>query len=450
VWTTKDREVAAAAMVEAGRVEEKLGLLIGRFGPYFARVEPLRQVGKYLRGLLSDLPRKNCWALAEYAGDATPDRMQRLLERAAWDTFAVMRAVRDFVVEHLAVDGLTVLVLDESGQEKAGCSTAGVKRQYVGCAGKVANAVNFVNATYSTPAGHALVGSRLYVPAAQLADPAIRSRMGIPADLRFSTKPELGLALLAECVTAGVPVPWCTADAVYGRDRNLRRYCERHAIGYVLGVPCSFQVTLNPVATLRVDAALTLVRRRSWQVVSCGPGAKGERRYAWAWLATTSPRHFLLVRRSLTKPTDLAYFFCFVPEHIPATLGALVAVAGRRWTVEEDHEFGKDQFGLDQSQVRLFMPIMRHITLVMAALAVCAVIAAAARADTHQPPTPTSPHQPPPPDPGLIALTVTEVKRLYNLAARTWHSVEHHLRWSWWRRRHQARARWYHHRARLT
>jgi hypothetical protein len=46
-------------------------------------MEPLRRAGKYLRGLLSDLPRKNCWTLAEYAGDATPDRMQRLLERAS-------------------------------------------------------------------------------------------------------------------------------------------------------------------------------------------------------------------------------------------------------------------------------------------------------------------------------------------------------------------------------
>jgi len=450
VWTTKDREVAAAAMVEAGRVQEKLGALIGRFGPYFARAEPLRQAGKYLRGLLSDLPRKNCWTLAEYAGDATPDRMQRLLERASWDTFAVMRAVRDFVVEHLAGDGLTVLVLDESGQEKAGSTTAGVKRQYVGCAGKVANAVNFVNATYSTPRGHALVGSRLYVPAEQLTDPATRTRMGIPADVRFATKPELGLALLAECVTAGVPVPWCTADAVYGRDRKLRRYCEHNGIGYVLGVPCSFQVTLNPVTTLRVDAALTLVGCSAWQVLSCGSGSKGERRYAWAWLATTSPRHFLLVRRSLAQPAEVAYFFCFVPDHIPATLAVLVVVAGRRWTVEEDHEFGKDQFGFDQSQARLFIPIMRHITLVMAALALCAVTAATTHADTPPPPTPTTPDQIPPPDPGLIALTVIEVKRLYNLATRVMHSTDHHLRWSWWRRRHQARARWYHHRARLT
>jgi SRSO17 transposase len=104
-------------MVEAGRVEEKLGALIGRIGSYFSRVEPVRQVGKYIRGLMSDLPRKNCWTLAEYAGDATPDRMQRLLERASWNTLAVMRGVRDFVAEHLAdPHGLAVVVLDESGR----------------------------------------------------------------------------------------------------------------------------------------------------------------------------------------------------------------------------------------------------------------------------------------------------------------------------------------------
>jgi hypothetical protein len=73
---------------------------------------------------------------------------------------------------------------------------------------------------------------------------------------------------------------------------------------------------------------------------------KGDRRYAWAWLATASPGHFLLIRRSLTKPTEVAYFFCYVPDGTPATLGVLVAVCGRRRTVEEDHEFGKDQVRL--------------------------------------------------------------------------------------------------------
>jgi len=107
-------------MAEAGRAEQKLAELMGRLGAYFTRVEPFRQAGKYVRGLLSDLPRKNCWTLAEYAGDRTPDRMQRLLERASWNTFNAMDTVRDFVVGHLADDGLTVLVLDESGVEKTG------------------------------------------------------------------------------------------------------------------------------------------------------------------------------------------------------------------------------------------------------------------------------------------------------------------------------------------
>jgi SRSO17 transposase len=109
------------------------------------------QAGKYVRGLLSHLPRKNCWTLAEYAGDATPDRMQRLLERASWDSTAAMGTVREFVAEHMDDGtGVAMLVLDESGDEKPGTATCGVKRQYVGCVGKVANAVNFVNATYST------------------------------------------------------------------------------------------------------------------------------------------------------------------------------------------------------------------------------------------------------------------------------------------------------------
>jgi hypothetical protein len=215
-------------------------------------------------------------------------------------------------------------------------------------------------------------------------------------------------------------------------------------------VPCSFRIRLPSNAVVRVDATLRLIPAQAWQVYSCGPGSKGDRCYAWAWLSTANPRHFLLIRRSLAKPTDLAYFYCHVPDHVPATLTTLVTVTGQRWTIEEDHEFGKDQFGFDQSQVRLYTPIMRHITLVMAALAVCAVTAAHARANAQPLPTPSSPTQPPPADIGLIPLTVVEIKKLFNLATRAWRSTEHYSHWSWWRRRHQARARWYHHRARLT
>lgn len=449
--TTKYHEVAASAIVEAGQVAEKLAELMGHLSVQFTRWEPVVQAGKYVRGLLSDLPRKNCWTLAEYAGDATPDRMQRLLERASWDTLAAMGTVRDFVAAHLAGEGggPAMLVLDESGVEKTGTATCGVKRQYVGCAGKVANAVNLVNATYSTDRGHALIGSRIYLPAEHLEDSAARKAMGIPDDLQFRTKPQLGADLLADAVEAGVQVDWCTGDAVYGRDRTLREACEKRGIGYSLGIPCSFRIRLPSGLKMRADTAAKL-SAGGWQIASCGPGSKGDRRYQWAWLATASPRHFLLIRRSLRKPSELAYFYCWVPDDVPATLGVLTAVTGRRWTIEEDHQFGKDQFGYDHFQTRLHTPILRHLVLVMAALAVCAVACADARSRAEPAPTPTTRTQPPPIEIGLIPLTVIEIKRLFNLVTRAWRSIEHHLHWSGWRRRHQARARWYHHRARLT
>jgi SRSO17 transposase len=450
VSTTKYHEVAASAMVEAAQVEVKLAELMGHLSVHFSRREPAVQAGKYVRGLLSDLPRKNCWTLAEYAGDKTPDRMQRLLERASWDSLAAMGTVRDFVTEHLGQGGgPAIVVLDESGVEKTGTATCGVKRQYVGCAGKVANAVNVVNATYSTDRGHALIGASIYVPVEHCDDPAIRQRMGIPDDLEFRTKPQLGADLLIDAVAAGVRVDWCTGDAVYGRDRALREACEQRGIGYSLGVPCSFRVRLPSGLRLRADAALRFAAG-GWQVASCGPGSKGDRRYEWAWLATASPRHFLLIRRSLRNLAELAFFYCWVPAGVPATLRVLTTVTGRRWTIEEDHQLGKDQFGYDHFQTRLHTPILRHLVLVMAALAVCAITCADTRPHTEAPRTPTSRTEAPPDDLGLIPLTVTEIKRLFNLATRAWQSIRHHLHWSGWRRRHQARARWYHHRARLT
>ncbi len=104
-------------MVEAQLATRKLAELHGWLGSCFGRVEPFRQAGKYIVGLMSDLPRKNSWTIAEHAGDATPDRMQRLLNRAVWDTDAAMATVRRFVVEHLApaAGGSAVAALDETG-----------------------------------------------------------------------------------------------------------------------------------------------------------------------------------------------------------------------------------------------------------------------------------------------------------------------------------------------
>ena len=149
----------------------------------------------------------------------------------------------------------------------------------------------------------------------------------------------------------------------------------------------------------------------------------------------------MLIRRHLSTG-ELAFHYCWVPEGRPVTVMTLVRVACLRWPVEEGFEFGKDHFGLDHSQVRLYTALLRHIVLTLAALAVCAVTAAQAKVCSPAAILPATPEDQPPADPGLIALTVAEVTRRFLPEA-------HHLGWIWWRRRHQARARWFHHRARL-
>jgi SRSO17 transposase len=451
--TIKERGAAAAAIVEAEAARRCLDELMGSMAGCFRRWEPRATAKKYVRALMSDLPRKNCWTIAEHVGDATPGRMQHLLERAKWDTMAAMAAVRAFVCGHLD-DGDAVAILDESGQEKKGSATVGVKRQYVGCAGRVSNAINIVYCSFATRAGHALVGARPYLPREWATDPDRRAAARVPEEMVFATKPELGRQILADLHAEGRLPPWVTGDEVYGADPNLRAWLESVDTGYVLAIAKSTRISFTRAGTARADTALKMLIAADWVIESCGAGSKGERRYAWAWIATADPRRHLLIRRSLTPNAkgirELAFYLCFVPEGRPATLRTLITVAGRRWPVEEDFQTGKDAFGLDHSQVRTYPALLRHLVLTMAALAVVAVTAAHARTINTHPPTPASPHTTPPADPGLIPLTVAEVKRLINLATRAWHNLEHHLHWHIWRRRHQARARWFHQRTRLT
>jgi SRSO17 transposase len=302
-------------------------------------------------------------------------------------------------------------------------------------------------------AGHALVGARQWIPAEQVADPVASLVMGLPLDLRFRTKGQLAIDVLTDACADGLAFDFICGDEVYGSCTELRAFLEQRGQAYVLRVASSFMITLAAGTRMTcADAVKTLLKdkTRRWEVRSAGQGSKGERWYAWAWIATTSSCHSLLVRRHL-RTGELAYHYCFVPEGQQASKARLVRAAGLRWPVEEGFEFGKDYFGLDQCQARLYTAIRRHLVLVMAALAICAVTAAQLRnrTDTSAPP-PAGPDQPPPRDPGLIPLTVCEVKRLLAATLSQPKPPGHAAHWLAWRRRHQARSRWFHQRARLA
>jgi SRSO17 transposase len=456
-----ESEAAAAVRIGAGLARRKRAELLQRLRPCFARTEPWLQAGKYTAAVMSELPERNGWSIARHAGDRTPDKTQRLLNHASWDTFAAMGVVRRFAVAGLEEaarrrkrrGGLVIGAIDETGQEKAGGSTCGVKRQYLGCAGRVANGINTVHLSYvRDKTGHALIGARQWIPREHLEDPVKSLLMGLPLDLGFRTKGQLAIDICAGAYADGIRFDFACGDEVYGNCTQLREFFEASDQAYVLRVPSNFTLTLAAGTTMTcAEAVKALLKHpRRWEVRSAGSGSKGERWYAWAWLATASARHHLLVRRHL-KTGELAFHYCWVPEGQLLTKTRLIRAAGLRWPVEEDFEFSKDCFGLDQCQARLYTAIARHAVLVMAALAICAVTTALLkdRTDTQAPP-PVRADQPPPAEPGMIPLTIPEIKRL--LAALTTRPLPRWLviHWDAWTRRHQARSRWFHKRARLA
>jgi SRSO17 transposase len=459
--TSTKPEAAAAVRIGAGLALRKRNELLGLLRPCFARTEPWLQAGKYVSALASELPRVNGWSIARRGGDRTPDRTQRLLNHASWDTCAAMSVVRRFAVAGLEEAarrrkqrrGLVIGAIDETGQEKAGEATAGVKRHYLGCAGRVANGISTVHLSYVREGtGHALIGARQWIPREHIADPVKSLVMGLPLDLEFRTKGQLAIDISTDAAAGGIRPDFYCGDEVYGTCTQLREHFEADGQAYVLRVPSNFTLTLAAGTKMTCAEAVTalLKHQRRWEIRSSGSGSKGERWYAWAWLATASPRHHLLIRRHL-RTGELAFHYCWVPEGQLTAKARLIRAAGLRWPVEEDFAFSKDCFGLDQCQARLYTAIARHAVLVMAALAICAITAAQLkdRTDTQAPP-PVRPGQLPPAEPGMIPLTIPEIKRL--LAALTTKPLPPWLviHWDAWTRRHQARARWFHKRTRLA
>jgi SRSO17 transposase len=362
--------------------------LMARIAGRFRRVEPRRRARAYVLGLLSPLAGKNGWTLAEAAGENTPDGMQRLLNRSAWDADAVRDDLRDYVAEHLG-DPDAVLIIDETGFLKKGTKSAGVQRQYSGTAGRTENCQLGVFLAYTSAHGRTLVDRELYLPQGWCHDDPRRTEAAVPAKARFATKPALGLQMLRRALDAGLPARWVTADEAYGKDSKFRLWLQNRRMGYVLAVACNQKIPTDG-GSARADELAAAAPAPAWKRRSCGAGAKGPRLFDWA-VATlpdtgTADHGFtrwLLIRRSITDPTEHAYYLCYGPADTGDE--ELIRVAGTRWAIEECFQTAKGQVGLDDYQVRRYDAWYRHITLAMCAHAFLTVTAT--QAQKGAPPT---------------------------------------------------------------
>lgn len=358
--------------------QDDLEALHARIAPHFARLEVRARVGKVLGGLLEPVERRNGWQLAEALGERSPDGVQRLLRTARWDADAVRDDLRAYVVEHLG-DPQAVLVIDETGFLKKGTKSVGVARQYSGTAGRIENCQIGVFLGYASRHGHAFLDRALYLPKAWAEDAARREEAGVPPHVRFATKGELAKTMLARAFATAVPTGWVTGDEVYGNDGSLRRWLEGEQRSYVLAVARAHTVW-DRGHQVRVATLVGQIPEDAWQRLDVGAGSKGPRVYDWAcarlpYLTEPGWAPWLLLRRSLSDPTDLAFYRAFGPEE--TTIAELARVAGTRWTIEESFQRAK-AIGLDQYEVRRWDGWYRHITLCLLAHAFLEVTRASA------------------------------------------------------------------------
>ena len=354
----------------------------GRFGARFPRVESRRQMRSYLRGLLSEAERKNGWTLAEVAGDGGPERMQRLLNFYAWDTDGLRDDVRDVVVECLGDGHRGVLIVDETGFLKKGTKSAGVARQYSGTAGRIENSQIGVFLAYASDRGRALIDRELYLPKEWTGDRERCGAAGIGEEVDFATKQVLAQRMIQRALDAKVPFGWVTADELYGQDTKFRLWLGSRGVAHVVAVPKNAMVVSMELTKARVNRVVADLDDLAWQRLSCGDGARGPRVSDWALVdirPLRDPRygHWLVARRSIADPTDLAYYVCFGPADTP--MDELVRVAGARWAIEECFQTTKNETGLDHYQVRGYPAWYRHITLSMVAAAFLAVLRTVAK-----------------------------------------------------------------------
>jgi SRSO17 transposase len=354
----------------------ELDEFLATFQVRFRRPEGKAALERYLTGLLTELPNKNCDTMAEAVPGTNEQRLQEFLTNMQWDEQDLnCQRVAKMIAE--ATVGNGVLLFDDTGFAKQGKASVGVARQYSGTLGKVGNCQVGVTCGYSDPQASWPVAVRLYLPQEWTDDPARLRRARVPPDVLFQTKPQIALALLDQARVWGVPHRCVVADADYGDNPHFLAGLERRNERYVVAVRSAFQVRTkcwDAPQVQRVDQVLSAVPRRQWRTIRWRHGSKGwlHKKFvavrAWRITAEGETRIGWLLgeRAARGQPEEHKYYWSNLPAS--ASLEELVDYAHRRHAIEQFHEEAKEELGWDQYQGRLWPGFHRHAVTVMLAM----------------------------------------------------------------------------------
>jgi len=341
------------------------------FHVHFLRSEGRHALDRYLTGLLTELPNKNCDTIAACIPGTSEQQLQGLLSTTAWDE-EDLNAQRVQQLLQLPSEGDGVLIFDDTGFAKQGRCSVGVARQYSGTLGKKGNCQVTVNCHYAERTLAWPVATRLYLPRSWAEDPTRRRRAHVPPEVIFQTKPQIALDLLDRARAWGVRYSCVTADADYGDNPNFLDGLERRRQHYVVAVRTDFTVAASRTGGVaqRADALIEVQPSQAWRSVTWREGSKGWLRGRFVavrcWRKTAAGRRRLgwLIGEDAADGKRRYYWSNF---RAGMPLEAMVEYAHRRHWVEQYHEEAKGLLGWDQYQGRRWHGFHRHAVSVMLA-----------------------------------------------------------------------------------
>lgn len=347
----------------------------------------------YAMGLFGEGARKSMEPIAARADpnvrrvNAQHQRIQHFITDSDWSDRDVRRTAAKYGIQALLDrEPITHWIIDDTGFLKQGSHSVGVKRQYTGSAGKVANCQVGVSLSVATWTQHLPIDFELYLPSDWTDDDGRRAEGCIPQHVVFKTKLELALDMIDRALEDRVPRGVVLVDAAYGTSTNFRRKLHERGLSYAVGVNSTTKVwqlddTQRRVGgrTLSVgEYATKLVaqgefRKTTWRE---GTGGKLSARFAARRVLPIAdegvPRAereplWLLMEWENGKEAPSKFHLASLPEHF--SVKELVRNAKQRWRTERVYEDMKGQLGLDHFEGRRYRGWHHHVSAVLSCYA---------------------------------------------------------------------------------
>jgi SRSO17 transposase len=339
----------------------RFGRFADQFADCFGRRTQRDAASQYLDALFNDSERKSMQAMHGRLSDpGSYEALQHFITDSPWDAAVLWARVRALVPSRTGI-----LALDDTSFPKQGRHSVGVKRQYCGALGKIANCQVAVSTVLLSGDVAWPLTFELYLPEEWINDPARRARTGIPETARFREKWRIALTHIRQLLKAGFQPTAVVVDADYGSTAGFRHGLEHLGLRYAVAIRWFLTMRVEGRARNQTAAAIAAqIPEAEWQQVSWGDGTKGPlvARFAAIRVRPVKSRgdRWLLCQRSLTDD-DPQYYL--LNHEATAPLLELVAIARSRWPIEQQYRDLKDELGIDHFEGRSYRGWTHHTVL---------------------------------------------------------------------------------------